>query len=390
MKTGANFKTYTGNKNMKKKKKKHSKYTTNIARIVGIPIGALLGYWLTQTAISLFSRIFADMSPFTVTIIIASATVFFALVFFLFAPSILDFIVTIGYGIEKTLSRYSSKNIAAGIIGLFLGLLMAFLLSNLIQMIPIHSLAVFLTVIDYVLLGTLGMVLGIRKLKEIVIVNDKTDVCSEIVKLLDTSALIDGRIYKIAKTGFLEGKLMVPKFIIAELHAMADSADAAKRKKARRGLDLVAEMQQDEEINLVLTDYDFENESQADTKLMRLAGILKAELVTLDFNLAKVASVLEIPVLNINELITALRASVTIGDTLEIEIVKPGKDKTQGIGYTPEGTMVVVENAAAYLGQIVQITVTSNIQTNAGLMIFGKICSAGREPDKERFFKSEG
>lgn len=356
-----------------KRNKKQKNFSVFITHVIAIPLGALLGYWLCQLAMTFFSGSLADVSADMKLVILLCSAALFAVLFFISAPAFLEFIVNIGFAIEKKLAKYSSKDIAAGMIGLLFGLMIAFLVSNLINLIPIEPVAMLLTVITYCLLGTLGIVLGTRKLKEIVIVNDKTEPGSISVKLIDTSALIDGRILQLAKTKFIDGKLLVPKFVLDELHALADSDDNQKRQKGRRGLDIIASMQADDDINVSISDHDYENDSDVDAKLIRLATGLKAKIITLDYNLNKAASILDIGVLNINELVAALKPTISVGDIFEVEILKHGKDKSQGVGYMPDGTMVVIENGGNAIGKTMTVIVTSNIQTNAGKIIFTRI-----------------
>ena len=190
-------------------------------------------------------------------------------------------------------------------------------------------------------------------------------------KLLDTSVLIDGRIFDILKTGFLDGEIIVPNFVLLELQLLSDSNDNLKRAKGRRGLDLVNDMKEIAKVTVSAKDYTDIHE--VDTKLLRYASETGAALVTNDFNLNKVAEIQGVKVLNINDLANAVKPQLIVGDTLEITIVKQGTERRQGIGYLPDGTMIVVEETADKLDKRVTVEVTKSLQTSAGRMIFGEL-----------------
>lgn len=190
--------------------------------------------------------------------------------------------------------------------------------------------------------------------------------------LLDTSAIIDGRILDIGKTQIMQGLLVVPRFVLNELQTVADSSDRLKRARGRRGLDVLGKLQSDPALDVDIEDEDAEG-ATVDQKLMSMALDLHARLVTTDFNLTKVARLRGVEVVNINELAEALRPVVLPGELLSVKVVKPGESFTQGVGYLEDGTMVVVEGAREHLGRDVALTVTSSLQTSAGRMIFGKI-----------------
>ncbi len=199
-------------------------------------------------------------------------------------------------------------------------------------------------------------------------------------KVLDTSAIIDGRIADICKTGFLEGTLLVPGFVLAELQRIADSSDTLKRNRGRRGLDILNRMQKDGTVTIKIYDRDFDDLSEVDTKIVRLARILEAKVVTNDFNLNKVAELYGVPVLNINELSNAIKPIVLPGEEMYVHIIKDGKEFGQGIGYLEDGTMVVVDGGRQHIGEDLEVLVTSVLQTAAGRMIFGKPKEPARQP----------
>jgi len=189
-------------------------------------------------------------------------------------------------------------------------------------------------------------------------------------KILDTSAVIDGRIAEICKSGFIEGALIVPRFVLEELQRIADSSDPLKRAKGRRGLDILNAIQKYEGMDVRVVDHDFPKIKGVDSKLVALAITMDAKIITNDYNLNKVAQLQGVQILNINELAHALKPAVLPGETLSVQIMREGKEPGQGIGYLEDGTMVVVEEAKRFLGKTIEVTVTSVLQTAAGLMVF--------------------
>ena len=192
-------------------------------------------------------------------------------------------------------------------------------------------------------------------------------------KLLDTSAIIDGRIAEICSTGFLEGPLLVPVFVLEELQLIADSSDLLKRNKGRRGLDILKQMQEDNYVEVRIINFD--DVQGVDSKLVRLGRKINAKVVTNDYNLNKVAALQGVAVLNINDLANALKPARIPGEHMNVLIVKAGKEENQGVAYLDDGTMIVVEDGQKYIGSTVPVTVTSVLQTSAGRMIFVKIAN---------------
>ncbi|MCJ7612486.1 MAG: TRAM domain-containing protein [Candidatus Aminicenantes bacterium] len=191
-------------------------------------------------------------------------------------------------------------------------------------------------------------------------------------KILDTSVIIDGRITDLCDTAFVEGPLIVPQFILRELQLVADSADALKRQRGRRGLDVLDHLQKSSQVSVVISDLDFPDVRDVDSKVIEMAKRLEAKIVTNDLNLNKVARLQGISVLNINELANALKPIVLPGETMRVYILKEGKEKDQGVAYLDDGTMVVVDNSRKMIGQNIDVTVTSVLQTTVGKMIFGR------------------
>lgn len=285
---------------------------------------------------------------------------------------------------EGALSKFSGQDLLLGTIGLFLGLIIA----NLIGVAFIHLpiVGAYLPVIFSVVLGYVGMSMAVHKKAEIltIIANLKSKAVKDKDKdgsrrkkgqegkLLDTSVIIDGRIAEICKTGFLEGPLFVPVFVLEELQHIADSADLLKRNKGRRGLDILSAMQKEEDMNVVVIHDDFEDITEVDSKLIRLGAAKGYKIITNDYNLNKVAILQGITVLNINDLANAVKPARIPGEEMNVLVVKAGKENNQGIAYLEDGTMIVVEDGQQYIGANVAIVVTSVLQTSAGRMIFAK------------------
>jgi uncharacterized protein YacL len=191
-------------------------------------------------------------------------------------------------------------------------------------------------------------------------------------KILDTSVIIDGRIADIAETGFLDGVIVIPQFVLRELQLVADSADSLKRNRGRRGLDILQRLQKVASLNIQIVEDDFPSVREVDLKLIELAKLYEGKIITNDFNLNKVAQLQGVAVLNINELANSLKPIVLPGETMRVFILKEGKEYNQGVAYLDDGTMVVVDNARKMIGKTIDISVTSVLQTTAGKMIFGK------------------
>jgi len=203
----------------------------------------------------------------------------------------------------------------------------------------------------------------------------------EVPKILDTNVIIDGRIADIVATGFIEGPLIVPESVVKELRYIADSEDEIRRNRGRRGLDVLKTLLQNKQVNVFLVEDDFPGKEfmDVDTRIMELARVLNGFVITNDYNLNKLASLHGVKVLNVNELANSLKPTVLHGELIEVQIVKPGKEKNQGVGYLEDGTMVVVENGEPYIGKRKRIRVTSFLQTSAGKIVFGRVENSHRD-----------
>ncbi len=285
--------------------------------------------------------------------------------------------------IEYISHSFSSRVLLSAIFGLLIGLILGFLAVTAVSFIPMPLSEVQFTTLKAVIYHIITfaiMIFFVIHNEELVILNniipDKLDksMNGEIsYKILDTSTIIDGRIFDICDTGFIEGILVVPNFVVNELQMVADSKDSIKRNRGRRGLDILNKMQKDKVIMVKISDVDYPEINEVDDKLVKLAGDMSAKLITNDFNLNKVAEVHGVPVLNINDLSNSLKPIVLPGEKVKVSLVKEGKDQSQAIGYLDDGTMVVVENGKRMLNKEVELEVTSVLQTTAGRMIFAKL-----------------
>jgi len=279
--------------------------------------------------------------------------------------------------IEMGMRRVSVRGLSGAVFGLMLGLFMAKIVGDavtLLAKIPAESpVRLALTLI----FCYLGMVIGLRGKDEFNIiipyVRLRRQDQAEEVTLLDTSVIIDGRIQDIFKTKFLEGKAVIPRFVLKELQQIADSTDPIKRQRGRRGLEILHTIQKEAGLDIALHEEEFPETPEVDAKLVKLAKLLEAKILTVDFNLNRVASFQGIKVLNINELANALKPVVFAGEQMEIRLIKEGKEHNQAVGYLDDGTMVVVEDARRLIGQEAKVVVTSVLQTQAGRMIFTKL-----------------
>jgi len=282
--------------------------------------------------------------------------------------------------LELLMRRVSVTGLSAAVFGLIFGLIMAVLLSFALNMVPMtETLRSSLRVILMLIFCYLGMIIAMRGKDEFNLIIPyvrltRQDMSTELI-VLDTSVIIDGRICDISQTKFVEGRFIIPRFVLKELQLIADSKDSLKRNRGRRGLDILSKIQKNPHIDVRIHEEDFPDTQDVDSKLIKLAKLLGAKLFTNDFNLSKVAELQGVKVLNINELANALKPIVLPGEMLEVKIAKEGKEHNQGIAYLDDGTMVVVESAKHLLGQTVRSTVTSVLQTTAGRMIFTKVVS---------------
>ncbi|MFA5114872.1 MAG: PIN domain-containing protein [Candidatus Omnitrophota bacterium] len=280
--------------------------------------------------------------------------------------------------LELGVHKISLRGLSSGVFGLILGLIMSKLVADALTLfsIPVSQMNNIRTIMTLVFCY-LGMVIALRGKDEFNIIIPyirlrRQDQLAE-VSVLDTSVIIDGRILDICKTKFLEGKIVIPRFVLKELQQIADSTDPIKRQRGRRGLEILHTLQSQPGIDIALNEEEFADTPEVDAKLVKLAKLLESKVLTVDFNLNRVATLQGVKVLNINELANALKPVVFPGEVLEVKLIKEGKEHNQAVGYLEDGTMIVVEEARRFINHEVKAVVTSVLQTPAGRMIFTKL-----------------
>ena len=280
--------------------------------------------------------------------------------------------------LEAGMRRVSVRGLSSMVFGLILGLIMAKLISDILSLLPLDETAIaLLRVILTVVFAYLGAAMAFRGRDEFNIivpyVKFRRQDQKEDIIILDTSSIIDGRIVDIYKTRFLEARLIIPRFVLKELQKIADSSDAIKRQRGRRGLEMLQTLKKDTDIDIKIHEEDISGSSDVDSKLVKLAQLLEAKVATTDFNLNKVALLQGVKILNVNELANALKPVVFPGEAMEVRLIKEGKEHNQAVAYLDDGTMIVVEGANRLIGQLAKVSVTSVLQTQAGRMIFAKL-----------------
>ncbi len=324
---------------------------------------------------------------------------------FFLSPYLIRRLKKFSIWVETQLGKMPIHDVIAGAIGLSIGLIIANLLGYSFAKIPVVG--DYIPVIFSIVFGYLGIHVTIKKREELAGLFDfiprfmkelsrareaknqadktggvpaaagvpaggKAPAADKLYKLLDTSVIIDGRIADICDTGFIEGTLLIPVFVLEELQHIADSADVLKRTRGRRGLDILQRIRQGTKVKVEITNVDFDDIAEVDSKLVRLGQQVGGKIITNDFNLNKVAQLRGVPVLNINELSNAVKPVVIPGETMRVTVVKSGKEPGQGVAYLDDGTMIVIENGHRHMNETIQVEVTSALQTAAGRMIFAK------------------
>lgn len=322
------------------------------------------------------------------------------LIGFLASPYLIRCLKRFSAWVEQQLGKMPIHDVIAGAIGLAIGLIIANLLGYSFAKIPIVG--DYIPVIFSIVFGYLGITITIKKRQELTGLFDfvprfmkdfakmkemragasqaPAETAKAVApkaedkayKLLDTSVIIDGRIADICDTGFIEGTLLIPVFVLEELQHIADSSDVLKRTRGRRGLDILQRIRQSTKVKVEITNVDFDDIAEVDSKLVRLGQQVGGKIITNDYNLNKVAQLRGVEVLNINELSNAVKPVVIPGETMHVTIVKAGKEPGQGVAYLDDGTMIVVENGYHHMNESITVEVTSALQTAAGRMIFAK------------------
>ncbi len=358
--------------------------------LVGVAAGAEVTYLLTiyLRITELFGY---TIEGFSFVMLILFGGLLGGIILYFIAPWIINLGTRTTSQVEKILSGTPTNVILVGAIGLIIGLIIAYLISSgPFKIIPFAWLGTILSVIVYALLGYLGVSIATKKREDLFGLffnmikkssqkdKDKSQKQENKLnpKILDTSVIIDGRIADICKTGFVEGTLIIPTFVLEELRHIADSSDSLKRNRGRRGLDILNKIQNELLIPVEIVEKDFEELSEVDTKLLKLAQIMNGSVITNDYNLNKVAEFQRVPVLNINELANAVKPVVLPGEEMVVQVIKDGKESGQGVAYLDDGTMIVVDGGKKFIGETIGVIVTSVLQTAAGRMIFVKPKSA--------------
>ncbi|WP_315118830.1 PIN/TRAM domain-containing protein [uncultured Clostridium sp.] len=349
--------------------------------IIGVTFGFIVSSEILNT--ELISKFhYFEGHPLKSFLFIFLSSILFGLILFLISPWITIFIMKIMDYVEKSIQRIPAHEILLAAFGAIIGLGISAIFVTLLSKIPI--IGVGLAVVIALLMAALGANIALKKREDIISLftnfkksgtpskDKKGKVYKGDPKILDTSVIIDGRIFDICQTGFVEGTLIIPNFVLEELRHIADSSDGLKRNRGRRGLDILNKIQKELNIEVQIYEKDFPDIAEVDSKLLKLAQIMNGKVLTNDYNLNKVAEFQGVPVLNINELANAVKPVVLPGEEMRIQIVKDGKESGQGVAYLDDGTMIVVEGGRRSIGETIDVVVTSVLQTAAGRMIFAK------------------
>lgn len=350
--------------------------------IIGVILGYIIGKALTSSNWFLNSMNLSN-NEIKVLLVQILCMLVFGLILFLISPWINNIVTRTMDYIEKSIQKLSANEILFGTVGAITGLVISALFVNLLARIPIVGLVVAVAVAA--IMAALGANIATKKREDLLsfftnISLKKSNASKDkkgkpvkgSAKVLDTSVIIDGRILDISKTGFIEGTLIIPTFVLQELRHIADSSDNLKRNRGRRGLDILNKIQKDLIVDVEICEQDFPEIAEVDSKLLKLAQVLNGKVITNDYNLNKVAEFQGVPVLNINELANAVKPVVLPGEEMRIQVIKDGKESNQGVAYLDDGTMIVVEGGKNHTGEYLEVLVTSVLQTAAGRMIFAK------------------
>lgn len=364
-----------------------SKQIQRLLRILVMGAGAGAGVALAFTCVQVHRMTSTTAMPLGLLVLLyVGMGAVGMLLGWLVAPKVIQWCGELMDALEKQLDALSTAQLASMTAGLITGLLLAALLTQVLNYLGDSIFTLAASAALYVVLGVTGLSIGKRRTEDFSeMLSSKTprrerrarqQSESVPVKVLDSSVLIDGRIEAVLKSGFLEGELLVPDFVLEELRAMSDSADEAKRIRGRRGLEVAERLQSDPAVCLRVEDTGNLSPQDADVRLMTLAKDMNAALMTGDYSLSRAARVIGLRVLNLNDLVVALRQVTAAGDVLAVRVTKEGREAGQGVGYLEDGTMIVIEGGRSCVGQTVSVTVTSVLQTSAGRMAFAKMNAA--------------
>lgn len=348
-----------------------------ISRIVGAIVLGIIGAFTGLPIYDYVSGFIPNLS-LSQGATIAIHTTVFALIGFLITPYIT---IKPLQGLARLFKKATPQVLISGLVGLVIGLVTAAIMAYPLSLLP-SPLGSILPFVGLVIFGYLGVVLFVTREEDFLkllrganpksLKSLKTPADADRRILVDTSAIIDGRIADIAKTGFLGGSLIVPRFVLNELQFVSDSADSLRRQRGRRGLEVLAELQTSKDIPVIISDVDVEGVREVDERLIILAQQMNCPILTNDYNLNRVAELQGVKILNINDLSNAVKVVLLPGEEFNIDVIQEGKEYQQGVGYLEDGTMVVIENGQRYLEQRISVTVTKILQTSAGRMIFAK------------------
>ena len=352
---------------------------SKIIRILIGLLGAALGTAIYIALVGILPGVFSGINDYKYIITIGVALVF-GIIFYAIAPLMLSKVKEGVKLLDKEISKYPQSDILLATIGL--------IVSGIGTFINLPIITAIVGILVYLFMGYIGIRIALKSRDDLFNINKLSRLTTALnkeksskkgvlenkipPKVLDTSVIIDGRIADICKTGFIEGKLVIPRFVLNELQHIADSSDDLKRVRGRRGLDILNSIQKEMDMEVEISDVDFEDIPEVDSKLLKLAETINGKVVTNDFNLNKVAQFQGVEVLNINELANAVKPVAIPGEHMLAQVVKEGKEQNQGIAYLDDGTMIVVDGGRKYIGETITVLVTSVLQTPAGRMIFGK------------------
>lgn len=364
---------------MKEKKNKIPRASYVALAFIMIALGFLLGVWLGEYVITLEYFKGENFTQVTRTLIQYGIALGVGLVCWVLTAPVYRLLNAVSMSIERLLTRYSSKEILMGMIGLLIGVLLAVLVTVLADL-PVSNSGVktAISIVTGLLLGYIGMRIGARMLYDILPATNvprparMTSQSDAGVVVLDASSVIDGRVLDLVRTGFLAGKVIIPNEVLIELGRIADSDDVLKQNRGRRGLDIVTALQKEKNITVSIPQRAVAAKD-TDEAVMASARESKGRIITNDYNFGKLAIAQKLEVLNINDLAGAIRPIALPGEKMVVKIVKAGKEQGQGVAYTPDGTMIVVENGGGNIGCELEVTVTTSLQTSSGRMIFTRI-----------------
>lgn len=365
-----------------------------LTRAFFILLGILFGH---QLSIYLYPSHLTNIVQFWIGFI--SFSLIFGIIGFILGGYVGKYLKYFQGKVEDFIGRMPIADLITSFIGIFLGIIIAVLVYIIgLSQIPLPSMiryiiSVFLSLLIIFfttrVVNTVyrrkDLILSLRKTKDRISDINRTTTKEEITakaKILDTSSIIDGRIYHICSTGFIEGTIIIPNFVIEELQKLADSSEDLKRKRGRIGLDMLHKLREEKKVEVKIIDTDFPNLEGVDSKLVQLAKKLKSAIITNDYNLNKVARLKRVEVLNVNELSNAVKQIILPGEKITVQVIKEGKEENQGIAYLDDGTMIVVENGKKLVGETVNVEVKGFLQTPAGRMIFTKLL----KENQKRFF----